>query len=168
MTYGVDNFMGNIKRYFETGYSYFVTTIAQNRRPIFLDTKMCMILLVSLEYFKLILDYRVYAYCIMPDHVHIIIHPCGKYELSYIMQMIKGSFARKVNKMNALTGKLWQKRYYDEVVRDEVMLIRKIEYLHNNPLRAGMVKSLEEYRYSSYQFYFNNKCDILTIDQMQT
>ncbi len=81
------------------------------------------------------------------------------------MQMIKGSFARKINRMSVSTGKLWQKRYYDEVIRDELMLIRKIEYIHNNPLRSDMVTSLEEYRYSSYQFYFNNKCDILTIDK---
>lgn len=166
MPYLVDNFMGNIKRYFETGFSYFVTTVVQERRPIFLDDKMCRILLVSIEYFKLILDYKIYAYCIMPDHLHLILHPIGKYDLSYIMQMIKGSFARKINKMSVSTGKLWQKRYYDEAIRDELMLIRKMEYIHNNPLRSDLVKALEEYKYSSYQFYFNNKCDVLTIDKL--
>jgi hypothetical protein len=40
-----------------------------------------------------------------------------------------------------------------------------MEYIHNNPVRAGMVESLEEYKYSSYQFYFKNKCDILNIDK---
>lgn len=158
--------MGNIKRHFETGYLYFVTTVVQERRPIFLNDKLCKIFLVSLEYFKLILDYKIYAYCIMPDHIHLLLQPCGKYELSYIMQMIKGSFARKVNKMKASTGKLWQKRYYDEIIRNDTMLIRKIEYIHNNPLRKGLANSLEEYRYSSYQFYFNNKCDIITIDKL--
>jgi len=160
--------MGNIRRYFETGYLYFITTVVQDRQPIFTDEKMCKILLISIEYFKLILDYKVYAYCIMPDHLHLILHPIGKYDLSYIMQMIKGSFARKVNKMNASTGKLWQKRYYEEVIRNESILISKIEYIHANPLRKGLVNFMEEYKYSSYQSYFNNKCGVLIIDQMQT
>ena len=113
--------MGRMRRHFEKGYSYFVTTVAQERRSIFTDEKMCKLLLISIEYFKLILDYKIYAYCIMPDHLHLILHPCGKYELSYIMQMIKGSFARKFNKMSNLTGHVWQKRFYDEAIRDEIM-----------------------------------------------
>lgn len=88
--------MGNIKRHFEAGYSYFVTTIAQERYPIFKDDKMCRILLITIEYYKLILDYKIYAYCIMPDHLHLILRPVGKYDLSYIMRMIKRKFCKKV------------------------------------------------------------------------
>jgi REP element-mobilizing transposase RayT len=79
--------MGNIKRYFEAEKSYFVTAVTQERRSIFADEKICRILLITIEYFKLILDYKIYAYCIMPNHLHLILHPCGKYELSYIMQL---------------------------------------------------------------------------------
>ena len=50
--------MGNTRRYFETGYAYFVTTVVQERRSIFADEKTCRILLVTIEYFKLILDYK--------------------------------------------------------------------------------------------------------------
>lgn len=158
--------MGNIKRYFEKEHSYFVTTITHERYPIFTDEKMCRILLISIEYFKLILDYKIYAYCIMPDHLHLILHPCGKYELSYIMQMIKGGFARKVNKINGSVGKIWQKRFYDEAIRDDFMLMRKMEYIHNNPLRKGLVISLEEYKYSSYSFYFKNDRQTLPMDNL--
>lgn len=158
--------MGNIRRHFETGYSYFVTTIAQERHPIFSDDKMCKILLITIEYFKLILDYKIYAYCIMPDHLHIILHPCGKYELSYIMQMIKGSFARKFNKMNNLSGQVWQKRFYDEGIRDIRMLMQKMEYIHNNPIRKNLIISPGDYPYSSYHHYFGNNKNALGIDQL--
>jgi len=159
--------MGNIKRYFETGYSYFVTTISHERHPIFTDEKTCRILLITIEYFKLILDYKIYAYCIMPDHMHLILHPIGKYNLSYIMQMIKGSYARKINKINASNGKLWQKRFYEEGIRDERMLMQKIEYIHNNPIRKKLVTSLDDYPYSSYHSYFgNNKNIILATDHL--
>ncbi len=158
--------MGNIKRHFEPGYSYFVTTIMQERRPIFADEKMCRILLATVEYFKLILDYKIYAYCIMPDHLHLILHPCGKYELSYIMQMIKGSFVRKFNKMSNLSGQVWQKRFYDESIRDANMLMQKMEYIHNNPTRKNLTASPENYLYSSYHHYFGNNRNVPGIDRL--
>lgn len=158
--------MGNIRRHFEAGYSYFVTSIVQERRPIFADEKMCKILLVTVEYFKLILDYRIYAYCIMPDHLHLILHPTGKHDLSYIMQMIKGSFARKFNKMNNLSGQVWQKRFYDEGIRDANMLMQKIEYIHNNPIRKNLTASPGDYLYSSYHHYFDNNRNVLGIDRL--
>jgi putative transposase len=158
--------MGNIKRHFETGYPYFVTTIVRERRPIFSDEKTCRILLTTIEHFKLILGYKIYAYCIMPDHLHLIVHPCGKYELSYIMQMIKGSFAREFNKINNSSGNIWQKRFYDEGIRDTKMLMQKIEYVHNNPIRENLVISLENYAYSSYHHYFGINRSTLGIDQL--
>jgi putative transposase len=158
--------MGNIKRHFETGYSYFVTTVTHERHPIFAEDKICRVLLITVEYFKLILDYKVYAYCIMPDHLHLIIHPIGKYDLSYIMQMIKGSFARKFNKMNNFNGQVWQKRFYDEGIRDTSMLMQKIEYIHNNPIRKNFVILAKDYPYSSYHHYFGNNENMIGIDEI--
>lgn len=122
--------------------------------------------MVSLEYFKLLLDYKIYAYCIMPDHLHLIIHPIGKNNISYIMQMIKGSFSRKINKMNLSSGRIWQKRFYDTIIRNEGMLLDKMEYIHTNPLRKGLVLSPEQYEYSSYRFYTENRKNILDLDRL--
>ena len=158
--------MANIRRHFETGFAYFVTTVVHEKRSIFADDKMCKILLVTLEYFKLILDYKIYAYCIMPDHLHLILQPVGKYDLSYIMQMVKGSFSRKFNKMNDLTGQIWQKRFYDEGIRNAGMLMQKMEYIHNNPVRKNLVAAPDEYLYSSYNWYFGNIKNVLEIDRL--
>ena len=90
----------------------------------------------------------------MPDHLHLVIHPVGIYNFSYIMKMIKGSFTRKINKANGKTGKIWQKGFYDEYIRDELHLLRVLEYMHNNPVKAGLVTTAEEYSFSSYNHYF--------------
>ena len=145
--------MPNIKRYYIDNAAYFLTTVTKDRIEIFKDPKYCKILLVIIEYFKLILDYRLYGYCIMPEHLHLLIHPFGKYNFSYIMQMIKGSFASKINKINNSTGKIWQKAFYDECILDSVQLINKLEYMHNNPVRANLVTSPEEHACSSYNHY---------------
>ncbi|MHB8155472.1 MAG: REP-associated tyrosine transposase [Candidatus Omnitrophota bacterium] len=146
--------MGNIKRYYETNAAYFLTTNTEDNITVFDDPKNCKILLVTLEYFKIVLDYNLYGFCIMPNHLHLIIHPVGIYNFSYIMKMIKGSFARKFNKTNGKMGKLWQKGFYDECIRDGLHLVKVLEYMHNNPLKAGLVTSPEEYPFSSYNHYF--------------
>ncbi len=146
--------MGNIKRHYETNAVYFLTTNTENDVAVFGNPKNCKILLVTLEYFKLVLDYHLYGFCIMPNHLHIIIHPIGIYNFSYIMKMIKGSFARKLNKNNGKTGKIWQKGFYDEYIRNELHLLRVLEYIHDNPLKAGLVTAPEKYPFSSYNHYF--------------
>jgi len=145
--------MPNIKRYYIENAAYFLTTVTKDRIEIFKDIKYCKILLVTIEYLKLILDYRLYGFCIMPEHVHLIIHPFGKYNFSYIMMMLKGSFARKINKMNGDKGDIWQKTFYDECIMNSRQLINKLEYIHNNPVEARLVTSPEEYPYSSYNHY---------------
>jgi putative transposase len=160
--------MGNIKRYYETNAAYFLTTNTEDNLPIFGDHKNCKILLVTLEYFKLVLNYRLYGFCIMPTHLHLVIHPFGTYNFSYIMKMIKGSFTRKLNKANDKTGKIWQKGFYDEHIRGELHLLKVLEYIHNNPLKAGLVMEPEEYPYSSYSHYFqtaNQANQIIEIDK---
>ncbi len=161
--------MGNIKRFYETNAAYFLTTRTENKIAVFGDLKNCKILLVTLEYFKLVLDYRLYGFCIMPDHLHLVMQPIGIYNFSYIMKMIKGSFTRKLNKANGKTGKIWQKGFYDECVRDEMHMLRVLEYMHNNPVKARLVMTAEEYLFSSYNHYFQTACQpnqIIEIDKL--
>lgn len=145
--------MGNIKRYHEGNAAYFVTTTTKDRTPLFRNRKLCRILLVTIEYHKTVFDYKVYGYCIMPDHFHAILHPKGDFYLSYIMKMIKGSFARKINKLNGEEGSLWQKRFYDEVVHTERQLLRQLEYMHQNPVADKLVKMAGDYPFSSFNHY---------------
>ena len=161
--------MSNIRRFYEENAAYFITTVTKNRVEIFNNSKNCKILLVTLEYFKLILDYRLYGFCIMPDHLHVIIHPFGKHSFSYIMKMLKGSLANKLNKINNTKGKIWQKGFYDECVRNNFELVKKLEYMHNNPVKANYVTSAEEYPYSSYNHYFKSDYSpnpIIEIDKL--
>ena len=156
--------MSNFKRYFEKNIAYFVTSVTNNRKHIFTSEKNIIFLLLNIEYFKTILDYKIFAFCILSDHFHFIIQPLGQYNLSYMMKMIKGTFSRKLNKISNSTGHIWQKRFYDEGLRNESMLINKIEYIHNNPIKHNLATDLDKFKYSSYQYYFNNKTHVLNVD----
>lgn len=160
--------MGRLKRYYENGYSYFITTVIHDRQPIFFDERNCRILSATIEFFKLVLDYKLFAYCIMPDHLHLMLQSYGAYNISYIMKMIKGNFARKYNKMLSMEGKVWQDRFYDQGMRSADMLLEKIEYIHNNPVRAKLVTTPSEYIFSSYNYYYgNNYPGIPEIDRIE-
>ena len=158
--------VGNIRRYFEPGAVYFVTNVTYKRKVLFTEEKAINLLLLTIEYLKLSLDYKIFAFCILPEHIHFIIQPFGKYSLSYIMQMVKGNFSRRFNKMHDSTGHIWQRRFYDEGIRDDGMLISKIEYIHNNPLKHGVVVDIDKFKHSSYQHYFNSKTCLLKIDSI--
>jgi putative transposase len=145
--------MGTLKRYFEEGSAYFVTTVTKNRLPLFGDARLCRILLVTIEYHKTIFDYSVYGYCVMPDHLHLILKPEGEFNLSFIMKMIKGSFARKINRLKAQEGSLWQPRFHDEAIRSQEQLLALLEYIHQNPVTAGLVAEASEYPFSSFNQY---------------
>ena len=147
--------MSGIRRYFEEGAVYFITTVTRDRKTVFRDRKYCRILLITVEYYKIIFDYLILGYCLMPDHFHLILKPGPKFNVGVIMKMVKGSFSRKVNKLESRQGSLWQPRYYDEVIRDEKQLTAQLRYMHQNPVAAGLVSSAEKYVFSSHNQYEN-------------
>ena len=65
------------------------------------------------------------------------------------MQEIKKGSARLINKSNSRQGKLWMDEYYDYVIRNEEDLRRKVQYIHHNPVKKGLVEEEESYPFSS-------------------
>ena len=80
--------------------------------------------------------YDLHCFAIMPNHIHIILQAKG--ELATIMQKIKGRSARVLNKKLGIDGTFWAKEYYDKVIRDEKQYIKSVEYVLNNPVKAGL------------------------------
>jgi REP element-mobilizing transposase RayT len=105
-------------------------------------------------------DGRVYtldAFCVMPNHVHVVYTPLRKADGSYhamsaIMQSLKGRTAYKANSLLGRRGDFWQHENYDHVVRDEAELQRIIRYVLNNPVKAGLVQKWQDWSwtYSKY------------------
>jgi putative transposase len=155
--------MGDIKRYKEDGYIYFVTTNAYSRKEIFKNQKACEFLRSIISYYRFVCKFKLYSYCIMPEHLHLIIQPLSKqYDISVIMKEIKGTFAREYNILTRKGGEIWQRRFYDSVIKDENDLMAKINYIFENPVRKGIVKTAIEYEFSSAKNYLLNEKDYIT------
>jgi REP element-mobilizing transposase RayT len=86
------------------------------------------------------------AYVIMPDHAHLLIRTD---RLSAVMQMFKGRSAHIINDVSSRRGSLWQPGYWELGIRDEPTFWQKVEYIHFNPVKAGIVRYPEDYPWSS-------------------
>jgi REP element-mobilizing transposase RayT len=85
-------------------------------------------------------DFILYAFCVMPNHVHLVCKPIGGAEtsMSRIMQSLKGYTARKANGILKRQGDFWQHESYDHVVRDSEEYKRIVNYVLENPIKAGL------------------------------
>jgi REP element-mobilizing transposase RayT len=94
--------------------------------------------------------YILHAAIVMPDHVHMLLTPMRDpegwpFSLPAILKLIKGVSARSVNKLLGSFGPVWQDESFDHVLRCDESFVEKLEYIRQNPVRAGLVKSVEEY-----------------------
>ena len=77
--------------------------------------------------------YRLFAWCIMPNHVHVILQPLAEWQLSKIIHSWKSFTAKSANKLLKRSGSFWQSEYYDHLIRDREDFDRCIYYVWNNP-----------------------------------
>jgi putative transposase len=90
----------------------------------------------------------VWAYCLMPNHVHHVLVPQDEKSLSLVVQVAHGDYATYLNKKYSLVGHAWQGRFKSTAM-DSGHCFNAIRYVERNPLKAGMVHRAEEYRWSS-------------------
>ena len=93
--------------------------------------------------------YQLHAWVIMPNHVHMLVEPVAGKSLSEILQGIKSVSSHAVNRLLGRDGDFWQSESYDHLIRDDADRARCIEYIAQNPVRAGLVKSAGEFQFSS-------------------
>ncbi len=93
--------------------------------------------------------YSLIDWCIMPNHVHILIRLMENQSLADIVQFWKGGSAIEINRLLHQKGTLWQREYYDRYVRDLDHLHDCIAYIRNNPVKAGLCDRPEDWPFSS-------------------
>jgi putative DNA methylase len=96
--------------------------------------------------------YSLLAWVIMPNHVHVMIEIIDGFSLNSLVYSWKSFTAKKINKHLGKSGRFWQREYWDRYIRDESHLMKAIDYLHNNPVKAGLVDNSEDWLYSSAKY----------------
>jgi len=82
--------------------------------------------------------YRLFVWCVMPNHVHAVFQPLGEWGLAQILHAWKSYSAKEINRILGGSGSLWQREYYDHLIRDQQDLQRCVRYVVQNPEKAGL------------------------------
>ena len=99
------------------------------------------------------MEFELYAYCLMTNHVHLFIKEKNAGDISRIMSKILSHYATWFNIKYIRSGPLFNNRYLSEPVEDEKYFLNLVRYIHQNPLKARLVGRVSQYRYSSYAAY---------------
>lgn len=132
-------------------YPHHIIQRGHNRQAVFATDDDYLYYLDNLKEWKKELGCKVYAYCLMTNHVHLIIDPGDNPEnLALLMKRVSGRQTRYVNKIEGRRGTLWEGRYKSSPVDRDEYLLACCRYVELNPVRAGIVDDPERYKWSSY------------------
>ncbi|ODS34516.1 MAG: hypothetical protein SCARUB_00393 [Candidatus Scalindua rubra] len=124
-----------------------------NRQVVFVSDKDYNYYLENLKEWKYTLGCKIYAYCLMTNHIHLIVDPGKKIEnLSLLMKRVSGRQTRYVNKLEKRSGTLWEGRYKSSPINKNEYLLACCRYVELNPVRAAIVNEPEKYKWSSYRY----------------
>jgi putative transposase len=93
--------------------------------------------------------YDILAWCIMPNHVHVVINTHDSCRVGDIVRSWKTFTAREINKLSGTEGSFWAPDYFDRFMRNEDHLLKTLDYVENNPLKAGLVANAADWPFSS-------------------
>jgi len=144
--------MPRIGRIVLPNYPHHVVQRGHNRQVVFAGKDDFCRYLDDLRELQQVFDVRVYAYCLMTNHVHLLLTPGESVsELGKLMKTLAARATRYRNKLEGRSGTLWEGRYKSSPVQTDQYLLACCRYIELNPVRAGMVRSAGSYPWSSYR-----------------
>jgi len=141
---------------------YHVIMRGINRQSIFEDDEDYERFVETLKRYREISEYKIYAYCLMGNHFHLLLKT-EKEDLKLAIKRIAGSYVYWYNLKYHRTGHLFQDRYKSEAVEDDSYLLTVVRYIHQNPTKAGLCKLISDYKYSSYGEYITGDSRLVDI-----
>ena len=134
--------------YRDTSRAYFITLCAMRGSRPFEDEALARQIIEVLEHLRADEMQRLFCYCLMPDHLHLVLSPMGEgRSFSDVLRDFKTYTNRKAWELG-WPGRLWQRSYYDHIGRRREDLVKMCKYILANPVRAGLAEDPEGWPYS--------------------
>ncbi len=126
---------------------YFVTVVADQRRKMFCDARVAKATIECLLSLRLKIGFNLYCYCLMPDHLHALVG-AGRSQksLGELVGMFKSLSTRA--HWQWYEGKLWQRQFFDHIIRSDEDYYETLKYIRLNPVRKGLVGMAEDWAYT--------------------
>lgn len=137
-----------------------------NKQIVFEESKDYRTFLRVLEHYKDECNFKIFAYCLMNNHIHLLLKENGE-TVGDVMKKIEVTFVKWYNEKYQRGGNLFQERYKSEPVETEEYLLTVFRYILQNPLHAGMEKKVgASYRWSSFWDYENGVSNVTDLEEM--
>jgi putative transposase len=144
--------MPRIARILIENACYHIITRGNQKQLVFLEQNDYQKYIRLLEKYKNKFGFKMYAFCLMPNHVHLIIQVLDLNVLNRIMRGINLSYTLYFNNKYKKVGHLWQDRFKSKIIEKESYILDCINYIENNPVRAFLVSRANEYLWNSCRF----------------
>lgn len=139
-----------LKRFQQTTNFHFITFSCYRRQPFLTDTVKPTVEQI-LEQTHRKRSLCIAAYVLMPEHIHLLTDEPAEGTLATFLQIFKQAVSRELK--TSTEKQFWERRYYDFNVHSEEKRTEKMRYIHRNPVKRGLVKRPEDYRWSSFNHY---------------
>ena len=163
-------------------YPYFITSTIIEWIPIFTNSKYCNILINALRFYQKNKNLKIFSFVIMDNHFHLIamnenlsriISDFKKFTAKEILENLKKDnkewilhqfeFYKKKHKIES-NFQVWQEGFHPIQISSQEIFNQKVEYIHHNPVRRGLIENPEDWKYSSAGYYLKNKEGVIDID----
>ena len=142
-----------------TDVTFFVTASLEPRRPLFADPAAANLVLSSVNFFRTHGEIGLFAFVVMPDHVHFLLGVNAPLTISNFMRRFKNFVAHELG-----NGPIWEKGYWSEGVASQQAFHQKLDYIHRNPVADGLVTNEVDFEFSSARDYLRDP-DSLRVDR---
>lgn len=162
---------------------HYVTTVTYHRVPVFRGEEACTIFIAALAETRQQCPFKLVGYVIMPDHIHLIVNPRDS-DISNLMRRIKGLSARRIldwlrseghssslaklaldtPQKREHTHAVWQKDFSSIDLWSARFVQQKLQYVHANPVRAGLCAHPKDWKWSSYRAYYPHESGDVPIE----
>lgn len=171
-----------LHRAYGTGYLHFITFSCYQRRRLLSAVRCRDLFLRILEETRVRYRIVIVGYVVMPEHVHLLLSEPEDSNHSVVVQVLKQRFAHELlerlrekhplpdgSLWNTVLeqGHVWQRRFYDFVVWNRHKRAEKLRYMHENPVRRGLVASPEQWPWSSYRDYAYDEPGPVLVNEQQ-
>jgi putative transposase len=142
--------MGRLPRLIADGLVYHALNRGNNRDTVFHHTEDFQAFLDALAQTKERYPFRLFAFCLLSNHFHLVLQPDKGQSISRILQSLTVAHTWRFHKQHGSSGHVWQGRFKSPVIAEDGHLLTVLRYVESNPLRAGLVRDLAAYPWSSY------------------
>ncbi|MFB3924392.1 MAG: transposase [Terriglobia bacterium] len=177
-------------RHYSPGQLQFITTSTYRRAPLFLSERFRRCFAETLNEVRAEMKFLLLGWVLMPEHFHLLLKPEAAEATSRIVKRLKEETARRTLKAlresqqypwcrkmlerlrlpltvhDESHYRVWQRRFFPFNVYSERKRLEKLDYMHNNPVKRGLVKQPGDWPWSSWRFYFLEDASILAMDRL--